>query len=324
MLEEGELSIGRDPTNSVVLSGRGVSRRHAKVSAHGGRITVVDVGSTYGTRVNEMPTLRRELQLGDVLKIGMHAIEVRRARSGNTANLPLVLDESAPFFPDEVTHDPKAERERRRVSTAASRNRQLDSESVQFIVDEEKERSVEILAPETGEILAAVERLERRRPETGDIALSSTIAPRSADYHALLLMYRVSQLLAEAPHLEDFLASVADMVMEEVRASTVVVLLGDDEGELEPRVIRHRGALDPGEVPVSTSILQLVRKERSPVISSDVLSDERFRQAQSLALYSIRHPRRPQSRAQRRSPAALARSLSGCPLSAQSGRSRVF
>ena len=75
-LRDGDTSIGRDPSNTLVLSGRGVSRKHAKLVVEGERLTLVDLGSTYGTRVNEMPTLRREIKLGDRLTVGMHQLEV--------------------------------------------------------------------------------------------------------------------------------------------------------------------------------------------------------------------------------------------------------
>lgn len=288
-LDEGETSIGRDPQNSLVLGGRGVSRRHAKLVLRQGRLTIVDLGSTYGTRVNRMPTLRRSLSLGDSVTIGMHDLEVQRAPTGTTSELPLIIDQNAPYFPDEVTHDPHAGAAKNLEGFRAAA-RQLDSDSIQFISDTKQERDVELITRESGEILDAVERLEReKRLETGEhAAMNATIAPRTADYHALLLMYKVSSLLGEAQTLDAFITSVADLVMEEARANTVVVLMGSNEDEMEPVVIRHRGALDPGEVPISRSILELVLRNRSSVVSADAGADERIKPGQSLALYNIR------------------------------------
>ena len=77
-LVEGETYVGRDPANTLVLDGRGVSRRHAKFVLAGERLTLVDLGSTYGTRVNDVTTLRRELAHGDEITIGMHHMSIRR------------------------------------------------------------------------------------------------------------------------------------------------------------------------------------------------------------------------------------------------------
>ncbi|MCK5798093.1 MAG: FHA domain-containing protein, partial [Deltaproteobacteria bacterium] len=121
-LLDGETMIGRDPRNAVVLSGRGVSRRHAKLICRQDRVTVVDLGSTYGTKINDMPTLRREVRLDDHISIGMHTLEIHRPTS--TAAIPLRGDrkadkplapptveasaglDSTAFTPDDLTYDP--------------------------------------------------------------------------------------------------------------------------------------------------------------------------------------------------------------------------
>jgi hypothetical protein len=47
------ITIGRDPTSDVVLSGAGVSKFHAFVlRGDGSAMMLVDAGSTYGTRVD--------------------------------------------------------------------------------------------------------------------------------------------------------------------------------------------------------------------------------------------------------------------------------
>jgi DNA-binding winged helix-turn-helix (wHTH) protein len=51
-LHEGENLIGRDPTGDVWVDGRGVSRRHAKITVQGDKATIDDLGSKNGTFVN--------------------------------------------------------------------------------------------------------------------------------------------------------------------------------------------------------------------------------------------------------------------------------
>jgi predicted component of type VI protein secretion system len=51
-LEDDEVSIGRDAENKISISAQGVSRYHARVFCSNGAWTVVDLGSTNGTRVN--------------------------------------------------------------------------------------------------------------------------------------------------------------------------------------------------------------------------------------------------------------------------------
>ncbi|PID38491.1 MAG: hypothetical protein CSA65_06935 [Proteobacteria bacterium] len=298
-IAEGETTIGRDPSNGLVLTGRGVSRRHAKLLCRGDKLTIVDLGSTYGTKIGGMPTLRREVRAGDQILIGMHEIEICRPTSVphkqphvEPAPPPLQVEPETPaYIADEVTHDPRAARalhtNGKRPSPVSLVN--LDSGAIQFLDDSSELEEHELVTRSESQILAAVERLGTGVYPSMDDG-RATIAPRTADYHALLLMYKVSQLLGEAADLDAFINGVADLVMEEVQANTVVVLTRSSEADqqLEPRAIRHRGALDEGEVPVSREVVNLVLRTGSPVISGDAMHDERLKAGQSLALYNVR------------------------------------
>ena len=48
-LREGENTIGRDPSDTVVINAPEVSRRHARLTLAGTRITIEDLGSKNGT-----------------------------------------------------------------------------------------------------------------------------------------------------------------------------------------------------------------------------------------------------------------------------------
>jgi len=289
-VQSGETTIGRDLANTLVITGRGVSRRHAKLLLQGDHLTVVDLGSTYGSKVNDMPTLRREVRPGDRITIGMHELEVQRTTQQGSADggRPKIETARTPsYYPDEITDDARPVGQKRRKATSM----ELDSSAIQYLDDPAQEQGAEVISGAEARIFEAVQRLGTGvypAMDSGGAAAASTIAPRTADYHALLLMYKVSQLLGDAVDLEEFLNSISDLVMDEVRADTVVVLTGSSEADLNPRAIRHRGALDPGEVPISRGILDLVLRTRSSVISGDALNDERIEAGQSLALYNVR------------------------------------
>ena len=113
-------------------------------------------------------------------------------------------------------------------------------------------------------------RLEDRATTITDLGQGSDM-----DYQAMLLMFRVSEQLAVASDLQGFLVPVADMVLSSVEATTVVVLLTNSRGELDPKVIRHLGELDPGEVPVSRGILDRVLRERETVVVRDATQEQK-------------------------------------------------
>lgn len=75
--------IGRSPYCSVVISSDRVSREHARIVRRGIKLTVEDLGSANGTKVNgEKIKDMTELNAGDVIGIGEEHLEITKAPSG--------------------------------------------------------------------------------------------------------------------------------------------------------------------------------------------------------------------------------------------------
>ena len=64
------VSIGREDDNTIQLNDDRISRFHAKLQDHSGRVILTDLDSTNGTRVNGHPIQMRVLQQGDVIAVG--------------------------------------------------------------------------------------------------------------------------------------------------------------------------------------------------------------------------------------------------------------
>ncbi|HUF00156.1 MAG TPA: FHA domain-containing protein, partial [Anaerolineales bacterium] len=75
-----EIMVGRGQTNDIVLQDSKVSRSHARFDfdAEGG-VTVVDLGSTNGIRVNGIRVDKAKIQTGDVVFIGASQITYEKA-----------------------------------------------------------------------------------------------------------------------------------------------------------------------------------------------------------------------------------------------------
>ena len=69
-LADAPITIGRAADAELRLSDTSVSRRHAEVRRTGDGWTIVDLGSTNGTRVNGVPVTDRRLQDGDTISVG--------------------------------------------------------------------------------------------------------------------------------------------------------------------------------------------------------------------------------------------------------------
>jgi len=77
-LDKEVITIGRLPENDVVVSDKGVSRRHAQIRTKDGSSTLTDLGSTNGTNLNGKPVQSRALNDGDRITVGTTVIEYRR------------------------------------------------------------------------------------------------------------------------------------------------------------------------------------------------------------------------------------------------------
>src|SRR6516225_3482161 len=69
-LPEGEVSIGREPTNQMSVFDGSLSRHHCVLARSGSKVRIRDLGSRNGTRVNSVPVTDQRLQHGDQISVG--------------------------------------------------------------------------------------------------------------------------------------------------------------------------------------------------------------------------------------------------------------
>lgn len=103
------LSIGRDPGNNLMLDVASVSSKHAEIVVQGGKLELVDQGSTNGTFVNGRRISRQLLNNGDRLRFDEveYLLEIPRSAVAKTSINPAV---SSP--PNATAVNPALEAER--------------------------------------------------------------------------------------------------------------------------------------------------------------------------------------------------------------------
>src|SRR5713101_2246747 len=69
-LDEGEFSVGRNPSNRLSVSDPSLSRQHCVITFRGGQFEIRDLESRNGTFVNGVPVRERILADGDEVQIG--------------------------------------------------------------------------------------------------------------------------------------------------------------------------------------------------------------------------------------------------------------
>src|SRR5256714_15529145 len=77
-LVRDEITIGRQDGNTIRLTERNVSRRHARLVKENGNVLIEDLGSYNGVRVNgEKITGRTRIKEGDLVEIGDYDLGIQ-------------------------------------------------------------------------------------------------------------------------------------------------------------------------------------------------------------------------------------------------------
>jgi len=250
-LPEGTTTLGRADENDIVLSGDLVSRKHARLHVKGGELSVEDLGSRNGSKINGQPlTGTRVVKVGDYVAVGENTLAVREA------------DPSAPNT------------ERLRSGGVRRFDVGISLGSAVLLAKEVKDSYV-------------LQALDNVLPFDSEASLPAVPASGTPiAYESLLLLYKAAEKLAVAPTLRAFLEQTMDLVMARVDATTAVVLLRHPSGALHPAAVRHRGRLEEGEIPVSDAIVQAALEKGQALAVANVRGDERFQNRESVILYN--------------------------------------
>ena len=232
-LEEGELSIGREPSNQISLLDPLVSRRHCVVRRDGPDVRLEDLDSRNSTFVNGVPVKERVLVHGDQVRVG-NSIFVFHGSNDETAHTSsLRVDDSAtPGGPTVILR---------------------------------KENAVYLQASQAG--LPSSARTVR-------------------DLNVLLNFSRTLSSVRDVATLQQ---KVLDAVFEVAPADRAAVLLVEEGSEEFSSILgRYRNAGPEQPIQASQTILSEVMRENVAVLSNDVIEDETYRAADSLASPNVR------------------------------------
>jgi len=100
-LDRPVINIGRRLDNQLILDDPHVSRTHAQLRARDGRFVLFDLGSTAGTRVNDLPVKQQVLRAGDVIGIA----ELRLIYGEDPSDIPDATPPYSPPFPPKPSGD---------------------------------------------------------------------------------------------------------------------------------------------------------------------------------------------------------------------------
>jgi len=232
-LEEGEIWIGRDPSNQVSLLDALVSRRHCVLRREGPNIRLEDLESRNSTFVNGLPVKERVLAHGDQIRVGNSIFVFHGAEDQPSPTSSVYLNDSAtPGGPTVILR---------------------------------KENAVYLQPSQSG--LPSSARTVR-------------------DLNALL---NFSRTLGSVPDVATLQQRILDAIFEVAPADRAAVLLLEEGAEeFSSTLGRYRNAGPEQPIQASQTILGQVMRENVAVLSNDVIEDETYRAADSLASPNVR------------------------------------
>ena len=70
-LSKSQITLGRDPSNDIILTDSKVSRMHARIEIDDkGGVRLIDLGSTNGSKLNGEKVAEMRLSPGDIITLG--------------------------------------------------------------------------------------------------------------------------------------------------------------------------------------------------------------------------------------------------------------
>jgi signal transduction histidine kinase/pSer/pThr/pTyr-binding forkhead associated (FHA) protein len=258
-LGDVQTTVGRHPTNNIVLAFESVSRFHARIDRRGDYYILQDLNSSNGTFVNNEKVTQMTIHHGDAVTFG---------------NVEFV-------FQNESSQSG--------LSTHSSSNLR-GKKVVDVDILEDKEAP-----PPVNQSVRKAEDIAKEKSSV----ISSVAGIRQADKNALLkvnqrlqILYRLSEMLREVSGSQEseILEKVLDLVFEALVADRGVVLLRNavDAG-LEVSAVKYRDKpITPQKVSVSRTILDKVLSEKVAVLSKDAQNDDRFGASESIIMSQTR------------------------------------
>jgi signal transduction histidine kinase len=265
----GTVYLGRNINKAIQLDDPLASRDHACISQNGRRFFLEDLHSRNGTILGSIripPASRHELKSGDKITIGNTRFRF------NASDMPAVARQPETELPprmDDAQASPKIQPSSRPAPTLTL-----------HLFDEDMAEP---------HILAT-------RDATLDPRSIATQIPhlnREAEhvYRRLYAMCRISFATGTYTDLPTVMATLLDGLFELYpNADRALILLPESDGsELVPVATKsRRDTSEAHDTAISSTIVQMILKQKCAILSSDALHDPRFKSQDSVVRHAIR------------------------------------
>jgi adenylate cyclase len=293
-------SLGRHPSNTIQLLDKIVSKEHCIVERRGSIYVLRDLGSLNGTYVNgERVNGERDLKHGDDIALG-----ATRARfdDGSGHPLPPPAAFGAPFQAQappawQPTPSPLSHGGQPPSTIGAPPSTVGVPAYAQVGQGGTAQMPVHPGFTEGAAPATRVDINDKARAIGTQIAatqkgflpvdqLAGNVQQLSADYERLRLSHELSREIALERDLPTLLTKILLTIFKFIRADRGVIFLRDQKGDLVPSASLRRDGTD-SPIPVSSTIMNHVIKERATVLTHDAAMDFAASKGKSMILNRI-------------------------------------
>lgn len=249
-LNPGRNTIGRAPTNQIVIKHNSLSRRHAEILVERDRpnpdqprFLVRDLKSLNGTFVNNVKIKQREITLNDGITLGMVPLKL--------------LDTDLDLAED---HDDPTDAPLPIVRHYSPKQTQV---ALEDFIDKNQRSGSALRLKEKDQNQRAVDKLK--------------------------ILLEVSKQLASSADPAQLLDKILELLLEIMNVDRAALLLVDERTKkLEQKAVKARSGLSVRYQFYSTKITNYVRRHGDAVLTDDAAEDRRFEGSHSILVQAIR------------------------------------
>jgi len=258
-----QVLIGRSTQCDLALNVASVSRRHASIERDEEGWQLSDLGSSYGTFVDDRRVTRHRLSPGDKIVLGL----------GEAILAFEPLDEERE---QEVVFGKEDGTDNIRMS--------ISVEDFERAMGGPRERDDEA-EPEARVAVDAETRIDEPpvMPAVDDL-------PNRPDGVSMIGLFKqIGEVLLGSEDLDDMLSSVVDIALSNLPAQRGFICLCDETAEtITPKAMKTKGSAADQPINISRSIAREAIRARQALLVSNAPTDSRFSRAPSIMLMDIR------------------------------------
>jgi signal transduction histidine kinase len=249
-----QCTVGRHPTNDIVLALDSISRFHARIDRRGDFFILQDLNSSNGSYVNGERVSQLAIHNGDLITFGNVEFEFKNTEAAASS----VASGSSMVGMDIIDiRDDRHERDAGKPTTQA------------FIKVEES------ASQKKSSVISSVD--DKKADKAAVIRLNQRLA----------CLYKLSEHLREMDpdHEAQTLQRVLELIFTAVPADRGVLLTRahEDADQFDVAAVKYRDdPIHPQKVRVSRTILDQVLRDRVAILSRDAMMDERFNTSESI------------------------------------------